>query len=254
MRIASLSILVAMGLSPVCGCKTTVTETATSYAEPGAAPSSILETQLRRWEDEVGLYPKRHDLYYKIAGVQFQQENFHESVDALTHAIALKPDDAKYHYHLGRVHLHSGELSEAESEFRTAVRLMPAGRYTGSHAALGYVLAKQQRFDEALAEFQKCIAADPGNPVYFYFMGSIHDILGHRDETIRNFQTYLARGGQSYRTKVRFILEKLGVALADERPDSRRSGDGVSVSERPNEALLEPFGAGLDVPREASEK
>ena len=196
------------------GCETT-TKTSAEYQFPEAKPTSIRESQLKDLEDEVARYPKRHELHYQIAGVRFQLEDYRGAELALLRALDIRPNDSKYHYQLGRIHLRSGELEAAETHFRKATLLVSENRYTGPHAALGYVLAKRERYVEAIEEFKKCVAIEPDNPSFYYFLGSVYDILGDRDATIDHFQGYLTRGGVTYRDKVRFILEKLGVEVVE---------------------------------------
>ena len=196
------------------GCETT-TKTSAEYQFPEAKPTSIHESQLKNLEDEVARYPKRHELHYQIAGVRFQLEDYRGAEAALLQALDIKPNDSKYHYQLGRIHLRSGELDAAEIHFRKATALVTQNRYTGPHAALGYVLAKSERYAEAIAEFKRCVEIEPENPSFYYFLGSVYDILGDHEATIDHFQGYLTRGGVTYRDKVQFILEKLGVEVVE---------------------------------------
>ena len=194
------------------GCQTSTT-TKSEYQFPSAKPTSILESKRVALQQEASLYPKRHELHYQIAGVCFQQEDYRGAQVALTKALEIKPNDSKYHYHLGRIYLRSGDLDLAESHFRRSASLVGENRYTGPHAALGYVLAKRERFSEALEEFKKCVEIEPENPAFYYFLGSVHDILGDKEATIHHFQEYLTRGGVSYRAKVEFLLDKMGIEV-----------------------------------------
>jgi hypothetical protein len=56
---------------------------------------------------------------------------------------------------------------------------------------------------------------DPDNPEYYYFLGALHDMKREDEKTIRYFREYLSRGGRKYRTKVVFLLEKLGVKVEE---------------------------------------
>lgn len=218
-------------------CQTTKTEK-TSVSMPTEDMSkSILDSRLSSLQKEVEEYPKRHELHYRIASVLYQKNDLKQCVNALHKAIDLSPKVAKYHYHLGRVYLHMGELQSAEKEFRTACRYMVSGRYTGPHAALGYTLARQNRVDEAIEQFETCLEIEPENPSFYYFLGSLYDIKGDEESVIRYYQEYLARGGATYRKNVLFVLEKLGVEV-DTQPEALISDE---------ESLFESEPVGLPV-------
>ena len=55
----------------------------------------------------------------------------------------------------------SGESSGAVAEFEHVVRLRPD--YVEGHLNLGIALARQQRFSEALDQFQTALRLDPRN-------------------------------------------------------------------------------------------
>lgn len=200
------ALALALGMTFCSGCVTVTKEDNKIVSTETDYSATRLETLGR----EAKRYPKRADLHYEIAQIHFQQGDFHESASALERAIALAPDVSRYHYDLGRVHLRSADYAQAETAFREAVRLS-GDRYTGPRAALGYVLAVQKKFGEALEMFEQCIELEPQNAEYYYYLGSIHDIEGRRNDAIRYFQEYLNRGGAKYRRKVVFLLEKLGV-------------------------------------------
>lgn len=174
---------------------------------------SILDSHLNNLREEVKEYPKRHSLHYQIAAVHYQKSEFKQSVDAMHKAIELSPKITKYHYHLGRVYLLMGELADAEEQFRYACEYMPRDRYTGPHSALGYTLMRRERADEAIEQFKTCVKIEPENPSFYYFLGSIYDIRGDRENVIRYYREYLTHGGKKYRKNALFVLEKLGVEV-----------------------------------------
>ena len=236
---------------------TTTTQADNVYSMPTEKTKhSILDSELKRLQTNVSEYPKRHDFHYKIAGIYFQQQKYRESMDALDAALALDPDESKYHYHAGRVYLRMGELDKAEGHFRTATEHMQADRYTGPHAALGYVLARERRMDEAITEFEKCIEIEPENPEFYYFLGSLYDVMGEDDRTIHYYREYLVRGGTRYQENAVFILERLGVEVsvgsedADfGQPQPAAGGEAVPGFGQPNGGTFDP-GAEV-VPTEA---
>lgn len=205
---ACLSCLLALP-----SCRTTVNDGGTTYMASNEKGESILDARLRKLADEVKLYPKRHDLHYEIAGIHYEKQDLHAAARALERAIELQPTNVQYHTMLGRAYLQMEELDLAERHFRKAVSLVPPGRYSGPHAALGYVLSLKKDCPGAIEEFEKCVVAEPNNPKYWYSLGAQHDIMGNREEAVRYFQQYLQSGDTEYRRHTVFILERLGVSV-----------------------------------------
>jgi len=223
------AILVSSLLLTAPSCTTTVTDGGTSYTVSNEKGESVLDSRLRRLDEEVKLYPKRHDLYYDMAGIYYEKQDFRAAARALEKAIELEPTNVQYQTMLGRVYLLMQEVELAEQHFRKAVSLVPPGRYSGPHAALGYVLSLKKDYAGAIEEFKKCLIAEPYNPKFYYSLGAQYDIMGNREEAIRYFQGYLQSGDTEYRKHVVFLLGKLGV---DVRPTDLGPAEGRAAEGR----------------------
>ena len=234
---------VTFALSASTGCETTTSEK-THYALSDGKSDSILDSRIHQVEAEVVKYPLRSDLHYQIASLHAKKGDCVEAVKALERAIHLSPDEAKYHFHLGRLYLTMNDLDKAEAEFRKSVGLSREGRYTGPHAALGWTLSLEKQQDAAIQQFEKCIQIDPEDPTFYYFLGSIHDIKNDREEAIRCYREYLARGGQNYRNKTIDILRSLGVTTGD-LPAAKPTTRSEDIFRAPQEGPS-------DEPRDAS--
>jgi len=204
------------------GCATTVTNEPASYTftDDSHGNMTVLDSRLSRLEKLAQEYPKRSDIPYQIAGVHYQKADLKASAKSLERAIYIDPSEAKYHYHLGRVYLRMRELDRAETAFRRALDLMPAGRYTGGHAALGYVLCQKGRWDEARAEFEVCQRVDPKDPTPYFFLGCVDDARKDSKGAVANLKEYLRRGGKSYQTKAAAILASYGEAPPPRDPNA----------------------------------
>lgn len=220
-----LAVLAAPVLLAFVGCET-VTREKTDYNIRDSKASSILDNQLKRFEEEAAKYPKVPDYHYKIAAIHFERGEYRESIASLEKAIDLAPENAKYHYQLGRTYMTINEVALAEQHFRETVELCPPKRYTGPHAALALALAKQKRWQEAIAEVKECIEIEPGDPLSYYYLGVLCDITNDGDGAIRNLREYLARGGGEYNEKALTVLKARGVDVESiellESPPPRR--------------------------------
>jgi len=210
-------------LALAAGCQTTTVEKGDDYLLTSPQSDSILDSKLKTLQGESDKYPKRHDLHYQMGALYYQKEDFSSSAKELEEALKLSPTDVKYHYQLGRVYWAMKEVDLAETHFREVVRLSPESRYSGPHAALGYILSMKKDYDGAVREFKKCIELEPENPIYYYALGAQCDMRGDREGAIQSFQEYLARGGTEYREKVVFLLNKLGVKTENLPPPKAAS-------------------------------
>ncbi len=211
-----IGAFVSFLLAATFGCKTVTKDeyVGVSFDQQAKSDdSTVLDSQLKKLESLSREYPKRPDLHYKIAGVHCQKENLRDAAKSLQRAIYLDPGDSKFHYHLGRLYMRMHEMEKAEKALRRAVELMPPDRYTGGHAALGYVFCQTGRMKEARAEFETCTRIDPEEPNSYYFLGCVDDAGGRRESAIANFKEYLGRGGQLYRTRARTLLASYGVVV-----------------------------------------
>lgn len=205
-------------------CKTTTKSIETNHYEiTDAKATSFLDGRLEQLQKRAAEYPQRPDLQYQIAGVHFEQGNYRDAVTHLEQAIALDPDgtESRYQYHLGRTYLRMGENALAEAAFERAAGAMRSGRYSGGHAALGFVRALRRDLPGAEVEFRRAIEIDPREPELHYFLAAVCDMAGKSDDAVKHFREYLLLGGRTYREKAEFYLERLGVEVPE--PSSAES-------------------------------
>src|ERR1700716_3714360 len=77
---------------------------------------------------------------------------------ALEEATRLLPNDPYAWYNLGLVYKDTGEPEKAIEAFQHVTQLSPEA---DAHYFLGYLYTQLQRYDDAIAEFQKALAAFP---------------------------------------------------------------------------------------------
>src|SRR6195256_184463 len=77
---------------------------------------------------------------------------------ALEEATRLLPNDPYAWYNLGLVYKDAGETEKAIDAFQHVAQLSPEA---DAHYFLGYLYSQLQRYDEAIAEFQKALSAFP---------------------------------------------------------------------------------------------
>ena len=80
-----------------------------------------------------------------------------EAAAAYERGLALRPDDATGHAHLGDLLGRRGDVSGAEREYRRAAKLVP---HPDLFNSLGVVLAEQGRYVEAADAFRDALRMD----------------------------------------------------------------------------------------------
>ena len=91
--------------------------------------------------------PDHPDALHVLGLVCARLDRIDESIDCLTRATSLDPNNASYHHNLGLSLTAAGRWGEAEAAFRQAVAL--GGITFDTRMALGNVLLKQDKPDEA---------------------------------------------------------------------------------------------------------
>ena len=92
-------------------------------------------------------------LYY-LHTMTTPQKSRREVLEAF---VAEKPDDAFSRYGLALEFMNSGDVANAETQFRELLRRNPA--YVPGYQMLGQLLARQSRADDARAVLREGIAA-----------------------------------------------------------------------------------------------
>jgi tetratricopeptide (TPR) repeat protein len=137
-------------------------------------------------------------------------------IERLRAEIEREPQNPKWYFMLGQIYERQGRFELAELRYRKGGELIPADQYTGPHYFLGRVLAKQEKWTQALAELERAIGVKPPdlegyylNPDYresYFLIGAISYRLGDLTTSERSFRQYLKYGGETDRV-VQFFPE-----------------------------------------------
>jgi Flp pilus assembly protein TadD len=160
-------------------------------------------------------------------------------------------DRAEARLNLGALRAEQGNLAEAEAEYRTALKLMPAfgaayvnladlyrmqsrdvegekvlrqgvaasPRDAGIHHSLGLTLVRLKRLPEAIAELKRAAELAPGDPRYAYVYGMALDAAGDAKRAMQTLKAASARHPGS-----RNLLEALVTVSA-------KAGDAASAND-----------------------
>jgi tetratricopeptide (TPR) repeat protein len=181
--------------------------------------------------------PSQDLLWGYLGDAYLKSKQYNDAGDAYQKAIALKPTSGGYHNALAESYAKGTppQVDKAVQEYETAAKVEPA------NAAMYYfnegaVFTNTGKANEAIAAFDKCIAADPNRAEAYYYKGenliSQAKLEGNKmvapPGTAEAFQKYLELkpdGGLAAQAKA--MLESLGQSV------ETSYGKGKSASKTP---------------------
>lgn len=145
------------------------------------------------------------------------------AIEHLTRTVELRPQDSVALNNLAVTYLLNGQLTQAEQTLRRALLISPGDPRLSN--ALGIVLARQQRFQEALDEFRNGGSEQLAlnNVGYMYFLN------GDFEHAIFHYEKALLVGGD----KSEDVIENIRTARAAQHSVSARSRDEETPGAEP---------------------
>jgi Flp pilus assembly protein TadD len=123
-------------------------------------------------------------------------------------ALELDPNCASAHFNLAVTFAQAGAFGESEAHFRQALPGRPTAE---THNGLGYVLGRQGRADDAVAEFHKAIGVDPKYTPAYNNLAQALAGQGKLEEAERYYRLSLAeRPSAAVYEALGVVLNKLG--------------------------------------------
>ena len=122
------------------------------------AEAAAAYRQVLRWQ------PEHLDALNNLGYALEKLGNYQEALSCYRNAVKIRPNFAEAYCNLGNLLLNLGQGADGEGMqfLRLAIQLKP--QYTKTYKYLGLALDGAGRTDEALACFDKILAAEPGNP------------------------------------------------------------------------------------------
>lgn len=166
-----------------------------------------LDEAASHFRTSLALEPKA-EIWSDLGFTMAQLGRGDEALADYAKALALDPHCASAHFNLAVASLQSGRLPEAESHYREALPGRPTAE---THNGLGYVLEREGRTDDAIAEFRKAIDLDPKfTPAY----NNVAEALvreGKLDEAAAYYQRSLAeKPSPAVASALEAVMQRLG--------------------------------------------
>ncbi len=142
------------------------------------APNFLFAVTLKHWPPE---WENREAFAKALFGVGQTQAG----IDQYREAVRLNPTDDHYD-ELGNVLLMTGNLAEANGEFRNALALNP--KNVGANGGLGFVLVLQGRTQEGIAQLLATLQLDPHDETTHWRLGTIYLQMGQKDKALEHYE------------------------------------------------------------------
>lgn len=117
-----------------------------------------LDEAARHFEASLAIEPKA-EIYSDLGFTLARLGRAQEAQTAFAQALAIDPECPSAHFNMAVVALQAGDLAGAEAHYR---RALPGRPTAETHNGLGFVLARQGRAEEAIAEYRSAVAIDAG--------------------------------------------------------------------------------------------
>lgn len=130
----------------------------------------------------------RAEIWSDLAFAQMRMGRFDEARASCEKALALDPACPAAHVNLAVMSVRDGDMAAAERHYREALPKRPTAE---THNGLGFVLAREGRYDEAAAELRRAIEIDPK---YVPAYNNLAELLARRgdvDEAARLYEKSL---------------------------------------------------------------
>jgi len=136
--------------------------------------------------------------------------NWAAAIEQCRALIERVPVVARWHAELAHELAEIGQLTEAQTEAATALRLDP--QIAESHFTIGFVLERTGRSTEATAEYQAALGIKPHYPEAHVRLAILAGREGKYEEAVEHYAEYLKRapGSAEIENNMAFVLSKTG--------------------------------------------
>jgi len=126
-----------------------------------AAQAGDMQKAAARYRDAIAVLPDNAGLYYRLALILKNDNNFVDERNALEQAVKIDPTFALAQYELGFLNSRDGDKSGAERRLRQAIDASPG--YAQAWVALAGVLAEESRIPDALQAVESALKIAPND-------------------------------------------------------------------------------------------
>ncbi len=156
-----------------------------------AATSDQRTLAQQSFREAIRLQPTNLDAYVALSEMLLSMQRADQADQVLMEARARVPESSAIHRALAHSRLVRPDLAGAEGELRIALQRDP--RDIRAHFALGDVLRRMQRLDDAQHEFEAVAEMDASYPGLAMARGQLAEARGELPQALQTFREALAR-------------------------------------------------------------
>jgi tetratricopeptide (TPR) repeat protein len=153
------------------------------------ARSALWSNPLLLWQDTVEKSPHNARAHFQLAMVHYTNERCAESMKHFADAEKTGYKQHSLYLDWGLAHLCLNQFDEALAKLRQAASMENTGHV---RSQIGMVLARQQKYDEAINELNEAAKLDSAYDMTYAYRGRIFLIRGEFDKAEADFRQALA--------------------------------------------------------------
>lgn len=176
----------AFGLSPY----SSFAYEATKYASMSYQAQGDTQSAIGMYEQAISVNQTDDRLHLDLGNLLFGQDRFGEAIASYEEAVRLY-DDSTNRFSLGQAYMRTGRYSDAEHQFGKIIQRGGLESRNG-YFGMGQALKLQEKYDEAIEQFELAIGVDREFYGAFEEMGYTYADAGKLDEAKR-IQDYLEK-------------------------------------------------------------
>lgn len=184
------------------------------YSASTCSRNTVWDDGYRLWTDAYDKGSRDAVTVMNLARASVGRGAYYRALDLYGQANDLDPDNPAIHGDLASLHLMTGNMDAAISEFERAAALEPDN--AGRHADLARALDTVGRTDEARAENRRALDLDPDQPAALYMEGKVRYRSGNFQAAADMFERAISfrPNAADYHDHLGMTYVKLGDAAA----------------------------------------
>ena len=151
----------------------------------------------REFKRAVKLNPNDANTRWRLGLFLASRERFNKAVKEAERAVALDPLSLLVNLYAGFIYLLAGQLDGALKQFARMIEIEP--RFHGAYWLEGAVYMAQEKYEEAVAAFEKSIALG-GTPIVKSYLGCAYGLWGKREQALAVLNELLETREKQYTT------------------------------------------------------